>query len=148
MRTFAFLFIISISSLSGQTIDYNLKKGFAAEGYDVVAYFNNDAMEGNKAFKAVFDGVNYKFSSEKNLILFNKNPEKYIPQYGGYCAYAIAAKGKKVSINPETFQIKDDKLYLFYNAWGTNTLELWKKENPGKLQVKADENWETLKTEK
>ena len=148
MRTFAFLFIISISSLSAQTIDYNLKKGFAAEGYDVVAYFNNEAIEGNKAFKAVFDGVNYKFSSEKNLILFNKNPEKYIPQYGGYCAYAIAAKGKKVSINPETFQIKDDKLYLFYNAWGTNTLELWKKENPGKLQEKADENWETLKTEK
>jgi YHS domain-containing protein len=148
MRTYAILFIISISSLSGQTIDYNLKKGFAAEGYDVVAYFNNEAIEGNKAFKAVFDGVNYKFSSEKNLILFNKNPEKYIPQYGGYCAYAIAVKGKKVSINPETFQIKDDKLYLFYNDWGTNTLELWKKENPGKLQVKADENWETLKTEK
>jgi YHS domain-containing protein len=148
MRTFAFLFIISISSLSGQTIDYNLKKGFAAEGYDVVAYFNNEAIEGNKAFKAVFDGVNYKFSSEKNLILFNKNPEKYIPQYGGYCAYAIAVKGKKVSINPETFQIKDDKLYLFYNAWGTNTLELWKKEDTNKLQEKADENWETLKTEK
>jgi YHS domain-containing protein len=148
MRTYAILFIISISSLSGQTIDYNLKKGFAAEGYDVVAYFNNEAIEGNKAFKAVFDGVNYKFSSEKNLILFNKNPEKYIPQYGGYCAYAIAVKGKKVSINPETFQIKDDKLYLFYNAWGTNTLELWKKEDTNKLQEKADENWETLKTEK
>ncbi|SFZ89589.1 YHS domain-containing protein [Flaviramulus basaltis] len=100
MRTYIILFIINISSITAQTIDYNLKKGFAAEGYDIVAYFKNEAIEGNKAFKTEFDGINYKFSSEKNLNIFNEDPKKYIPQYGGYCAYAVATKGEKVSINP------------------------------------------------
>jgi YHS domain-containing protein len=148
LRTFIILFIISISSISAQTIDYNLKKGFAANGYDVVAYFNNEAIEGSKDFKSTFDEVNYKFSSEENLNIFNKKPEKYMPQYGGYCAYAVAVKGEKVSINPKTFLIKNDKLYLFYNAWGTNTLELWEKESAIKLAQKADENWEKIKFKK
>lgn len=148
MRTYIILFIINISSITAQTIDYNLKKGFAAEGYDVVSYFKNEAIEGNKTFKTEFDGINYKFSSEKNLNIFNEDPEKYIPQYGGYCAYAVASKGEKVSINPKTFQVKDGKLYLFYNAWGTNTLELWEKENASKLQMEADKIWETIKFKK
>src|SRR5690606_37810893 len=109
---------------------YNTKKGFAANGYDVVAYFSNKAIEGNKSFTTKFDGVSYKFTSKENLNIFNKSPEKYLPQYGCYCAYAIGAKSDKVNINPETFEIKDGKLYLFYNAWGTNTLELWRKETP------------------
>lgn len=148
MKYFILLFTITVSSLSAQNIDYNLKKGFIAKGYDVVAYFNNNAIEGNKKFTALFEGAKYKFSSEENLKIFNKNPKKYVPQYGGYCAYAIGKKSDKVSINPETFQIKDDKLYLFYNAWGTNTLELWKEENEDVLKEKADKNWETIKFKK
>jgi YHS domain-containing protein len=142
------LFILTISALSAQTIDYNLKKGFAANGYDVVAYFNNEAVEGDKRFTTPLDGVKYKFSSEENLNIFKANPKKYVPQYGGYCAYAIAAKSDKVSINPKTFQVKDGKLYLFYNAWGTNTLDLWKKENENLLRKKADENWKKIKFKK
>lgn len=148
MRAFIILFIIGISSLTAQTIDYNLKKGFAAEGYDVVAYFDNKAIEGEKEFMAVYDDVKYKFSSEENQNRFNKNPEKFVPQYGGYCAYAVAVKGQKVGVNPKTFQIKDNKLYLFYNAWGTNTLQLWEKENENDLIVKANKNWETIKEKK
>ena len=68
-----------------------------------------------------------------------------MPQYGGWCAYAMADKGEKVSINPKTFEIRDGKLYLFYNSWGTNTLDLWKKENVKGLQKKADQNWELIK---
>ena len=148
MKSLIILLTITISSLSAQTIDYNLKKGFIANGYDVVAYFNNEAIEGDKKFTTSFDGIKYKFSSEKNLKIFNKNPEKYMPQFGGYCAYAIAVKNDKVSINPETFQIKDGKLYLFYNAWGTNTLYLWKNKNENALKEKADKNWENLKFKK
>ncbi|EDP70832.1 hypothetical protein FBALC1_08733 [Flavobacteriales bacterium ALC-1] len=127
--------------LNAQTIDYNTKKGFVAKGYDVVAYFDNTAKKGNSKYIVTNDGVKYKFTSQENLEKFIANPSKYIPQYGGYCAYAIAVKAKKVSINPETFEVRDGKLYLFYNSWGTNTLESWKKESPGKLQVKADKNW-------
>lgn len=148
MRPFIFLLLYSTSFMFAQTMDYNLKKGYVANGYDVVAYLNNEAIEGKKVFVSSYDGVKYKFSSEKNLELFNKNPEKYIPQYGGYCAYALALKGTKVSINPKTFKIIDGKLYLFYNAWGTNTLELWEKENPEILKEKADKNWEQIKLKK
>jgi YHS domain-containing protein len=137
------LFISSIAS--AQSIDYNTKKGYVAEGYDVVSYFNNTAEEGEKQYWTQHDGVNYKFISQEHLMTFKSDPEKYIPQYGGYCAYAIALKAKKVGINPKTFEVRDGKLYLFYNSWGTNTLELWKKENVKGLQEKADKNWELIK---
>ncbi len=142
-----FVFLV-FNSTFAQNIDYNTKKGFAANGYDVVAYFKNKAIEGNKAFITTHDGVNYKFSSKENLEKFNKNPEKYMPQYGGYCAYAVAEKSNKVSIDPKTFQVKDGKLYLFYNAWGTNTLELWNNQNATYLKKKADKNWESIKFKK
>jgi len=148
MKGLILLFTIAFSSLTAQNIDYNLKKGFVVNGYDVVSYFNYNPTEGNNKYKATFEGVNYKFSSEKNLNEFNKNQKKYIPQYGGYCAYAIAVKSEKVSINPETFLIKDGKLYLFYNAWGTNTLNLWKQNNEEQLQETGDTNWEKIKLKK
>ena len=148
MKNLIILFTITISSLSAQTLDFNLKKGFAANGYDVVAYFNNEANEGDKRFTTSLDGIKYKFSSEENLKTFKNSPKKYLPQYGGYCAYAIAVKSDKVSINPKTFQIKDGKLYLFYNAWGTNTLDLWRKENESVLKEKANKNWENIKFKK
>ena len=132
------------TAVQAQSVDYNTKKGYVAEGYDVVAYFNNDAIKGDKKYTTTYDGVKYKFASEENLNTFKNNPDAYVPQYGGYCAYAIAVKSKKVGINPETFEIRDGKLYLFYNSWGTNTLELWKKENVKGLQEKADKNWKAI----
>lgn len=127
--------------------DYNTKKGYVAEGYDVVAYYNNKAVKGAKKYTAIYDGVKFKFSTKKNLKVFKKSPEKYVPAYGGYCAYAIGLKGKKVSIDPRTFEVRDGVLYLFYNSWGTNTLELWEKEGAEELKVKADENWEKMNKE-
>jgi YHS domain-containing protein len=145
MRTLIFLFFIATGTIQAQQIDYNTKNGVAVAGYDVVAYFNNEAVEGNKKHTTQYDGVTYLFSSEKNRNIFLENPNNYIPQYGGYCAYAIAVKSKKVSIDPETFEIRDGKLYLFYNAWGTNTLDLWNEEKPNELKTKADNNWEKIK---
>ncbi len=120
---------------------YNIKKGVIASGYDVVNYFNNKATKGNKDFSVKHDNVIFYFSTKKNKNIFKKNPEKYVPQYGGFCAYAIGKTGKKVSINPKTFEIRDGKLYLFYNSWGTNTLELWQNEGVKKLKEQADKNW-------
>lgn len=141
-KLFYVLFFVS-SFISAQN-NYNLKKGAVANGYDVVAYFNNKSLKGSKKITTKYDNVTFRFSSEKNLEAFKKEPQKYIPQYGGYCAYAIAKNGEKVSIDPKTFEIRNGKLYLFYNSWGTNTLKLWLKEKPEELQKKADRNWQKI----
>lgn len=146
MKKTVLLAFLMVSTLaSAQAIDYNTKKGFVANGYDVVAYFDGQAVEGNKAFTATHDGVNYKFSSQENFDKFQSNPEKFVPQFGGYCAYAVATSGKKVNVNPETYEIRDGQLLLFYNSGKTNTLQLWLKESPEKLKLKAEQNWEEVK---
>jgi YHS domain-containing protein len=147
MRLLSFILVALFTIVAtAQKTDYNLKKGYVAEGYDVTEYFNNKAIEGDKEFTTTYDGAKFQFASQKNLEAFKKSPEKFIPQYGGYCAYAIADKGKKVSIDPETFQILDGKLYLFYNSWGTNTLESWNEEGAATLKKKADIEWERVRT--
>lgn len=140
------LLLVSSTIFSQQS--YNLKKGFVANGYDVVSYFNQNPEKGKKKFVAEYDGVKFKFSSTENLEKFKKSPEIYVPQYGGFCAYAIGKSGEKVSINPKTFEIRNDKLYLFYNAWGTNTLDLWNKEGAENLKAKADKNWKNIVAKK
>lgn len=130
-------------TIFSQSMDYNTKKGYVAEGYDVVSYFDNLAAEGKKEFTTEHDGVNYKFVSKEHLGTFMDNPNKYIPQYGGYCAYAIS-ENKKVNIDPDSFQIMDGKLYLFYDSFLAHTLKSWNEEGPEKLRQKADENWKSI----
>ncbi|ANW97185.1 hypothetical protein AXE80_13200 [Wenyingzhuangia fucanilytica] len=146
MKKIILLFTLLLTTVFySQKKDYNLKKGYIAEGYDVVSYFENKAEEGKKEFTTTYDGAKFKFVSKEHLETFKKNPKKYIPQYGGWCAYAIGASNKKYDINPKTFEIRDKKLYLFYNSWGTNTLSKWEKEGAEQLKEKADQNWATYK---
>ncbi|CAL2102264.1 YHS domain-containing protein [Tenacibaculum sp. 190130A14a] len=146
---FTFLLFFTSSLIFAQHTDYNTKKGYVAEGYDLVSYFNNDApLEGKKKFQTTYDGAKFKFSSEENLNAFNEDPAKYIPQYGGYCAYAIAEKNKKMYIDPEVFEIRDGKLYLFYSSWIGSKLSDWQEGDVKKRQHKGDKNWETLKLKK
>lgn len=147
MKKFIILLIIG-ATLSVSAQDYNTKKGYVAEGYDVVAYFANKAVKGESKFVATHDNVKYKFVSEANLEKFKSNPAKYVPQYGGYCAYAIGLKAEKVDIDPKTYEIRDGKLYLFYNSWGINTLTKWTEEGAEELKNKADINWQKIKTKK
>lgn len=150
MKHILLIFFIGISpSLFSQQIDYNTKKGYVAEGYDVVSYFTQKKpIEGNKNHQTTFDGAKFKFSSAKNLELFKANPIKYIPQYGGYCAYAVAEKKTKMTIDAESYEIRDGKLYLFYSTWISNKLDDWKEGDTKKLQFKGDKNWEELKNKK
>ncbi len=90
-----------------------MKKGYIANGYDVVSCFSNKAIEGNNQFKTTFDGVDYKFSSEENLNTFLKDPKKYLPQYGGYYAYAIGAKAEKVALTQKHFKLKTTSFTCF-----------------------------------
>lgn len=122
----------------------NTDNGYAAKGYDVVAYFSHKAIEGKKSFVTNYGGVSYKFSSATNLASFKKTPTKYLPQYGGWCAYAMAKKGEKVDVDPSTFEIRNGKLYLFYNSFFTNTKESWLEEKPTSLVQLADQHWKKL----
>ena len=134
------LFLLVATIVFAQT-DYYTKKGAVVEGYDVTEYFNDKAVKGNKEISSVYDGAKFLFTSEANREKFEANPEKYIPQYGGYCAYAIGMSGDLVKINPETYEIRGGKLYMFYNSWGTNTLKKWQENDPESLKNKADNNW-------
>lgn len=143
------LFILSVPQLSAQSIakkskEYNLENGLAIQGYDPVAYFTQKkAVKGKSSIATTYDGVIYYFSSNDNKELFKKNPSGYEPQYGGWCAYAMGAKGEKVEVDPETFKIINGKLFLFYNAYFNNTLKSWNKDEAN-LNRKADANWKKI----
>ncbi len=125
---------------------FNLDDGVAIQGYDPVAYFSSSkAVKGQKKYSVVADGILYYCSSEINKAKFLKSYKTYEPQFGGWCAYAMAYSGKKVEINPETFKIKDGKLYLFYNAYFNNTLNDWNKDESN-LKTKAENNWKKYNT--
>lgn len=123
---------------------YNLTHNVAANGYDVVAYFTqNKALKGVKENAVAFMGITYYFSSAANKELFKKNPAQYEPAYGGWCAYAMGAKGEKVEVDPKTFKIVDGKLNLFYNKFFNNTLTDWNKDEIN-LKKKAAANWQKI----
>ena len=122
---------------------FNVKRNVAIEGYDPVSYFNGKPLEGNPEIKWNYKSVTYQFASKSNLEKFKQSPDKYEPAYGGWCAYAMGDTGEKVKIDPETFTILDGRIYLFYNFWGNNTLEDWKKSEQ-KLKDKADLNWKNI----
>jgi len=116
------------------------ESGLAIEGYDPVAYFAGNAVEGSATYTYTIDGATYRFASAANRDLFKAAPSKYRPQYGGWCAYAMGAKGEKVEVDPKTFKVLNGKLYLFYNKYFNNTLKSWNKDEAN-LKVKADANW-------
>ncbi len=119
---------------------FNVKKNVALEGYDPVSYFDGKPTVGKEDLKFSYEGIVYQFSSQTNLNKFKSKPSIYEPQYGGWCAYAMGESGEKVKVDPETYKVLNGKLYLFYNFWGSNTLEDWNK-NEKKLLESGDKNW-------
>ncbi len=125
---------------------FNLDKNkLAIEGYDPVAYFpegGGKALKGSDKISVTHKGVVYRFASEANKELFLKTPDKFEPQYGGWCAYAMA-QGEKVEIDPKSFKITEGKLYLFYKSFFNDTREKWVKDESA-LKTKADADWKKI----
>jgi YHS domain-containing protein len=120
---------------------YNLSdKTLAIEGYDPVSYFTGSPKKGSSQYTVQHEGVVYRFANAINKQTFLKSPSAYEPQYGGWCAYAMGAKGEKVEVDPETYKIVNGKLYLFYNSFFNNTLKSWNKDEAA-LKAKADASW-------
>jgi YHS domain-containing protein len=149
MKALLLIFFLAISSIICAQPDavrrkhFNIKSELALNGYDPVSYFSGKPVEGSNTFQVKHKGVIYYFQSKQNAEKFKTNPGKYEPAYGGWCAYAMGETGEKVKVDPETFKIIDNRLYLFYNFWGNNTLEDW-NISEAKLKAAADKNWQKL----
>lgn len=118
----------------------NDSEALAVEGYDLVSYFNSKPMKGTAKYRFDLNGISYDFANSTNRDIFSKNPKKYLPQYGGWCAYAMGFDGSKVEINPASYKVIDGKLYLFYKTILVDTKSKWDK-NEDSLMKQADLNW-------
>ena len=112
----------------------------AIHGYDPVAYFESNKPKVGKSKHAYkWNGATWLFSSARNRDAFTKSPEKYAPQYGGYCAWAVS-QGYTASIDPEAWYIREGKLYLNFSK---SVQQKWLKDIPGNIK-KGDINWPQL----
>ncbi|MGH8597510.1 MAG: YHS domain-containing (seleno)protein [Gammaproteobacteria bacterium] len=115
----------------------NAENGVALKGYDPVAYFSSGRpTEGANEYSLRWNGVVYRFASQQNLDAFKANPEKYAPQYGGYCAYAMSLN-RIADIDPTKWAVVEGKLYLNN---GLIAQSLWSL-NPAANIKSADSNW-------
>lgn len=106
-------------------------------GYDLVAYQTGEkAVPGSGRYASVYEGVTYLFSSEANKKTFEENPQKYLPAYGGYCAYGVSI-GKKFDGNPLNWKLINGKLYLNLDS---EIAQLWEKDLSANIE-KANSTW-------
>jgi YHS domain-containing protein len=114
--------------------------GVAIKGYDPVAYFEaGKPMKGDSAFAHEWSGATWRFASAANRDAFKAAPERYAPQYGGYCAWAVA-QGYTAGIDPSAWKIVAGKLYLNYSP---DVQKKWAGDEPGNI-AKADQHWPKL----
>lgn len=139
----ALLLFLVFSQGYGQS-NLNLSKGLALSGYDPVSYFTSDLpSKGEPSIQCEYNGATYQFTSEEHRKAFTSSPEMYLPEYGGWCAYAMGKDGSKVKINPLSYKILNGKLYLFYKTSKLDTLKLW-NENETTLLEKANHYWQNI----
>lgn len=113
------------------------RNGLAIDGYDPVAYFTEmKPVKGSPEFRADYQGSTFHFVSVAHRDAFTADAEKFVPQYGGYCAYGTA-KGYKAKIDPVAFTVVGNKLYLNYSE---TVRSQWLTDIPGYIK-KADANW-------
>ena len=125
---------VNVAAAQGQS-------ALAVQGYDVISYRNDAPVVGSAQFTAEYEGATYQFANQANLDTFNANPAKYVPAYGGFCAYGVA-KGKKFEVDPTAYKIVDDVLYLNFNK---SIQKKWLKKTD-KYIDQAETNWTEIRS--
>lgn len=138
----AFL-VVSAAQLKAQKEEVFVSHSQAIRGYDVVAYFTvGKPVKGNEEFSFQWKDATWLFSSKENMEAFSHDPEKYAPQFGGYCAYGMS-EGHKAPTDPNAWTIINGKLYLNYSS---KVKQLWIK-NPAERIGMANKYWSSLTAE-
>ncbi|WP_299186914.1 YHS domain-containing (seleno)protein [uncultured Aquimarina sp.] len=119
----------------------NLKNGMGAQGYDVVSFFDGSPKKGDETYTSNYNNAKYLFSSLENKEKFEKSPESYTPEYGGFCAIAMS-EDKQLDPNPKSWEVRDGKLYFFTRMlFGIiDAKRQWVKK-PEELRDLADKAW-------
>jgi hypothetical protein len=134
------LCMLATPALAGDLVNVSGASGFALDGYDPVAFFTEGTpAHGNPGITAAHKGATYMFASKSHKEMFTQNPEKYLPQYGGYCAYGVAV-GALFPVDINTWQIRNGKLYLNLNP---DVLALFNQDVEGYI-AKAEKQWPDL----
>lgn len=134
-------FVFTTLGVQAQSSEVFSNKKGAINGYDAVAYFTESkAVGGDTKYSTKWKEATWYFSSKENLTAFKANPEKYAPQFGGYCAYGTS-QGHKAPTDPEAWTIVDGKLYLNYNK---DVKKKWSK-NQKELIDQANAEWPKIK---
>ncbi len=127
---------------AGKVINSSSWSGVAIKGYDPVAYFTEgQAVKGSSRFEHKWMGAKWRFASTASREAFAANPQKFAPQYGGYCAWAVA-QGSTADVDPHAWRIVDGKLYLNLSK---SVQARWLQDVPGNI-AKADANWPPIRT--
>jgi YHS domain-containing protein len=141
--TLAFLtaiILLSASAFAAELVNASGASKIAVSGYDPVAFFTDSKpVHGSPSISMEYKGATYRFATEEHKKLFTAAPEKYLPQYGGFCAFGVG-RGKLVEVDINTWQVRDGKLYLNLNP---DILKKFNADIPGNL-AKADKNWPEL----
>jgi YHS domain-containing protein len=134
------LLVSSLSFAANVEVNAN-SNDLAIKGYDTVSYFTKGApTKGSDKFTAAYNGAIYQFSTADNRDLFQSEPSKYAPQYGGFCAFGVTMN-KKFDTDPTAWHIRGDKLYLNLNK---DVQKKWVTDIPGYIET-AQTNWVDIK---
>jgi YHS domain-containing protein len=134
---------LALPANAGGVVNASSFTGTAIEGYDPVAYFTEGRpVEGKSEFSHDWMDATWYFASAENRDLFAADPDKYAPQYGGYCAWAVA-QGYTAKIDPAAWKIVDVRLYLNYSK---DVQAQWAQDIPGNI-TKGDANWPKIRAD-
>ncbi|WP_454781831.1 YHS domain-containing (seleno)protein [Legionella sp. WA2022007384] len=141
LRFVSFFFLLFLFPLASGAVTDSKISLVGAQGYDLVSYQQKSGpIRGSGNHVVFYQGIAYIFASTENKKTFTANPEKYLPAYGGYCAFGVAS-GHKVISDPLAWKLVDGKLYLNLNK---QIQDIWVKNIPANIK-KADEQWSKIK---